>query len=83
MEESPVLYISLFEVLTDLDAERSKARICSRELAGIEASNSPGHECLSHVSVVCVRCMFLRRADHSSRGVQPTLVCVCVFVLRT
>ena len=31
-----------------------------------------GHGCLSVVSVVCCQ---LRRADHSSRGVLPTVVC--------
>jgi len=36
----------------------------------------PGHGCLSVVSVVRQRS--LRRADHSSRGVLPTVVRLCV-----
>ena len=35
-------------------AERSRARVCGRSLAGIAASNpTRGHRCLSLVSVVC------------------------------
>ena len=34
-------------------AERSKAWVCSRSLAGAEALNPVGHGCLSPVNVVC------------------------------
>ena len=78
MEDSPVLYISLFEVLTDLVVERSKARICGRKLAGIEALNSPGHGCLSHVLGVCLCDGPITHPEESNR-----LWCVCVFVLGT
>jgi hypothetical protein len=35
-------------------AERSKARVCGRSIAGIAGSNPPrGHGCLSFVNAVC------------------------------
>jgi hypothetical protein len=34
-----------------------------------------GRGCLSLVSVVCCQVVSLRRADHSSRGVLPSVVC--------
>jgi hypothetical protein len=42
--------------------------------------SSWGHECLSLVSVACCQVMSLRRADHSSRGVLPSMVCLSVIV---
>jgi len=45
-----------------------------------EFESHRGHGCLSVVSVVCVvRYRSLRRADHSSRGVLPTVVRRCVW----
>ena len=38
-----------------------------------------GHECLFVVSVVCCQ-RSLHRADHSSRGVLPSVVCLSVIV---
>jgi hypothetical protein len=40
-----------------------------------------GHGCLSLLSVECGQVeRSLRRADHSSRGVLPSVVCLCVIV---
>ena len=52
--------------------------VCARSLAGIAGSNPAEvmHGCLSLVSVVCCQ-KSLRLADHSSRGVLPS-VCHCV-----
>jgi hypothetical protein len=61
-------------------AERCKARrICGQSLAGIAGSN-PTRDvdiCLLRALYV-VRHKSLRRADHSSRGVLPSVVCHCV-----
>jgi len=61
-------------------AARSKACVCGRSLAGIVGSNpTGGHGYLSVVSVVCCQVeVSLGRADHSSRGVLPTVVRRCV-----
>jgi hypothetical protein len=58
-------------------AARSKARVCGRSLAGIVGSNPAGglDVCLSCVLCV-VRYRSLRRADHSFRGVLPSLMCL-------
>jgi hypothetical protein len=60
-----------------LAAARSKAYVCGRTLAGIVGSNPTGgmDVCLLY-SVCVVRQRSLRRADPSSRGVLPTVVCV-------
>jgi hypothetical protein len=39
-----------------------------------------GHGCLSVVSVVCCQVEPLRRADPSSRGALPNVVCLSVIV---
>ena len=61
-------------------AARSKAKVCGRSPAEIVGSNpTVGMDiCLLWVSCV-VRYRSLRRADHSSIGVLPTVVrrCVC------
>ena len=50
--------------------------ICDRSLGGIAGSNPAGGvDVLSLVIVVCCQ-KSLRRADHSSRGVLPTVVCI-------
>ena len=56
-------------------AERSKARICGRSLAGIVGSNlAEGMD----VSVVCCHYTSLRRADQPSGEVLLPVVCHCV-----
>jgi hypothetical protein len=61
-------------------AARSKTSVCGRSPAEIVGSNpTEEHGCLSVVSVVCiVRYRSLRRADHSSRVVLPTVMRRCV-----
>ena len=57
-------------------AARSKAWVCDRSLAGTVGSNpAGGHVCLLRVLCV-VRYRSLRQADHSSRGVLPSVVCL-------
>jgi hypothetical protein len=59
------------------EAARSKAWVCGPLLAGITCSNPTGG---MDVSLLCVlfvvRQRFLRRADHSTRGVLPNVVCL-------
>jgi hypothetical protein len=66
--------------LTVPKTARSKALVCGRSPTEIVGSNSTGgiDVCLLWVLWV-VRYRYLRRADHSSRGVLPTVVrrCVC------
>jgi len=59
----------------------SEAWVCGRSLAGIVGSNAAGgmDVCLLLVLSV-VRYMSLRRADHSSRGVLPSSVCLSVIL---
>jgi len=60
----------------------SNERVCCRSLAGIASANRTGvwmDVCLLRVSCV-VRQRSLRRADHSSRGILPSVVCLSVFV---
>jgi hypothetical protein len=61
-------------------AERSKTWFCGRSPTGIAGSNTAWgvDVCFSVVSIVCV-VRSLRRADHSSRGVLPTVVRHCVW----
>jgi len=60
-------------------AARSKAWDCSRSLAGIVGSNPAGIIDASLMGVLCVvREVSLRRADHSSRGVLPSVACLSV-----
>ena len=58
--------------------DRSKTRACGRSLAGIAGLNPAGG---MDVSCECcvVRQRSLRRADPSSRGVLPTVLCHCVW----
>ena len=56
-------------------AARSKAWVCGRSLAGIAGSNPAGGMDMSLVSVVCCQ-RSLRQADHSSRGVLPSVACL-------
>jgi len=60
-----------------LAAARSKVWVFSRSLAGIAHSNPAGDMDVCLLRVLCVvRQKFLRRADHLSRAVVPS-VCVC------
>ena len=62
-----------------LVTSQSKAFVCGRSLAGIARSNTPVGMDVSLLWVLCVfRNMSLRRADHSSRGVLPSVVCLSV-----
>jgi hypothetical protein len=64
-------------------AEKSKTRVCGRSLSGIAGSNPAGGMDVCLVWLLCVvRLRSLRRADHSSRGVLPTVVCQCVWSRR-
>ena len=71
----------LYKLLPIPVAARSKAWVCGRSLVGIVGSNPGGcmDVCLLWVSCV-VRKRSLRRTDHSSREVLPTVVCLCVIV---
>jgi hypothetical protein len=61
-------------------AARSKAEVCGRTLAGIVGSNSTRGMDVCLLWVLCVvRQRSLRRADPSSRGHLPTVVCVWVW----
>ena len=51
----------------------SKAWVCGRSLAGIAGSNPT-----VGMDVCCECCVLLSRADHSSRGVLPTVVRRCM-----
>ena len=57
-------------------AVQCNAWICSRSLAGIADSNPAGN---MEVCLLCLLCcvmyMYLRGADHLSRGVLPGVVC--------
>ena len=60
-------------------AARSKALVYARSPAEIVGSNPAGkHGYLSVVSVVCCQVEVCATADHSSRGVPPTVVRRCV-----
>ena len=61
-------------------AARSKAWVCGRSPAEIVGSNPIGGIDVCLLWVLCVvRYRSLRRADHSSRGVLPTVVRRCVW----
>ena len=56
-------------------AVRNKKWVCCRSLAGIAGSNPAGAIYISVFGVLCVvRKRPLRRADHSSRGVVPSVI---------
>jgi hypothetical protein len=60
-------------------AARSKARVCSSSFPGIAGSNPAGAWMSVCLSVVHCRVeRSLSRADHSSRGVPPTVMCLSV-----
>ena len=47
--------------------------VCGRSLAGVAGSNPAGGMDVCVMSLCAVRYRSLRRADHSSRGVLPTV----------
>jgi hypothetical protein len=58
-------------------AAQSKAWVCGRSLAGIEGSNTAGCFDACLLWRLCViKYKSLRRADHSSRVVLPSVVCL-------
>ena len=60
---------------------RSKAQLYGRLSAEIVGSDSPEGMDICPLSVLCfVRYSSLRRADHSSRGVLPNVVCLGVIM---
>jgi hypothetical protein len=62
-------------------AARPKARVCDSSLAGIVGSNPAGDMHASPLRVLCVfRHRSLYRADHSPRGVLPSVVCLSVIL---
>ena len=62
-------------------AARSKAGVCGLSLAGIAGSNPAGGMDACLLWVLCVfRWRSQRRADHSSRGFLPSVVCLSVIV---
>ena len=61
-------------------AARSKASVCGRSLVGAVGSNPAGGMDVCRLWVLCVvRYRSLRWADHSSRGVLPTVVRRCAW----
>ena len=61
-------------------AVRSNAWVCDRSLVGIVGSNPTGGISVCLLWVLCAGRLSLRRADHSSRGVVPIVVCLSVIV---
>jgi hypothetical protein len=60
-------------------AAQSKAMVCSRSLAGIAGSNHAAGMDVCLLWVLCiVRQRSFRRADHASRGVLPSAMCLSV-----
>jgi len=58
-----------------------KVRVCGRSFAGVAGSNPVRSRVVCVFSGVCViKYMSLRRADHSSRGVLTSVVCLSVIV---
>ena len=63
--------------------KRSKMWVCGRWLVGFAGSNSAGGTdgSISLLRVLCfVGKISLRQADHSSRGVQTSMLCLNVIV---
>jgi len=57
---------------------RSKAWVCSHSICNRGFESHQGHGCLFLVSVVHFQEKSLLRADHSSRGVLPSIGCLSV-----
>ena len=63
------------------EATRSKAWVCGRSLAGIAGSNPAGGREVCVLWMLCVvRWRLLRQADHSSRRVLSSVVCLSMTV---
>ena len=74
------IYGVLFGVLVPVDA-RSKAGSPAARLLGLWVQIPPGTWIISLFRVLClVRYRSLRPADHLSRGVLPSVVCLSVIV---
>jgi hypothetical protein len=70
-----------WKVLPIPGAARCTSWVCGRSITGIAVLNPAGGMHVCHVWVLCaVRYRFLRRADHSSRGVLVSVVCRHVIV---
>jgi hypothetical protein len=66
-------------MIADPSGAQPKAWVCCRSLAGIAGSNPAGGMDVCFLGVFCVvTYRSLRRADHSSRGVLPSVVCLNV-----
>ena len=61
-------------------AARYQAWVYGRSLGGTAGSNPAGAGCLSVLSVLRCQVEVLRGADHSSRGVVPSVVCLSAIV---
>jgi hypothetical protein len=61
-------------------AARCKAWVCGRSLAGVAVSNPSGSMDTVSKELCDARWRSLRRADHSSKGVLPSVVCLSVIV---
>ena len=56
------------------------ARFAADCLLGLWVRIPPGHEYLSLVNVLCCQMEVCATADHTSRAVLPSVVCVSVIV---
>jgi hypothetical protein len=71
----------VFIWLTGHSRSQSKAWVCDRSLAVTVGSNPAGDMNVCLLWMLCVvRYRFTCRADHSSRGVLPSVVCLSVIV---
>lgn len=60
-----------------IEIHSTEARVCGSSLVGITRLNSTGGMHVCHFWMLCaVRCRSLRHADHSSREVLPSAVCL-------
>jgi hypothetical protein len=60
-------------------AAQSKAWVCGRSLPEIASSNPAGDVDIRRLRMLCVvKKRSIRRANHSSRGILPTVVCLSV-----
>ena len=83
-EEGVILETAKFEEYQVKNRRSQRPRVVRRRSAAsrlqrLRVRIPPGARCLSVVSVACCRCKSLRRTDHSSRGVLPTVVRLCAW----
>jgi len=80
VREWETVYFSCTLYRAEVSGLRGLRRVsAATRLLGSEFESHRVHGCLSVVSVVCCQ-RSPRRADHSSRGVLPTVVCLSVIV---